>query len=144
RLCLPTAPGTMEGARMHRQDPARADAVWELPPELWARIEPLLMSTTDGHAKSTTKRTQRRGSVLVIKDPFYISAPTAHADERTRVLKQGETFAVFDHYGDVRPAGRGEEGLYHEGTRYLSALLLKLGEDRPLFLSSTVKEDNAL
>jgi glycogen debranching enzyme len=77
-------------------------------------------------------------------NPFYILATAPHADERTRVLKHGDTFAVFDHYGDITPAGLGEEGIYHEGTRFLSSLLLALGQTRPLFLSSTVKADNDL
>ncbi len=74
--------------------------------------------------------------------PFYIVAPSPTADDQARVLKQGDAFAVFDHYGDVKPVGLGEEGLYYHGTRFLSCLLLSLGPDRPLFLSSTVKEDN--
>jgi glycogen debranching enzyme len=78
------------------------------------------------------------------EDPFYILAPSPLADEHARVLKDGDTFAVFDHYGDIKPVGLGEEGLYHEGTRYLSALALGLGRARPLLLSSTVKEDNDL
>jgi glycogen debranching enzyme len=77
-------------------------------------------------------------------DPFYILATGPRADVQSRVLKHGETFAVFDHHGDIRPVGLAEEGIYYEGTRYLSCLLLGLGTDRPLFLSSTVKEDNAL
>jgi glycogen debranching enzyme len=76
--------------------------------------------------------------------PFYIQAPTAAADEQTRVLKHGDTFAVFDHYGDLKPVGLGEEGVYHEGTRHLSCLLLVLERERPLFLSSTVRDDNEL
>src|SRR5438128_7766601 len=76
------------------------------------------------------------------KDPFYILATSPVADEQRRVLKHGETFAVFDHYGDIKPEGLGEEGLYHEGTRFLSYLVLRLGNNRPMFLSSTVKEDN--
>jgi glycogen debranching enzyme len=75
---------------------------------------------------------------------FYIQATSPLADEQSRVLKHGETFAVFDHFGDIKPAGLGEEGLYHEGTRFLSCLILRLGPDRPMFLSSTVKEDNDL
>jgi glycogen debranching enzyme len=75
-------------------------------------------------------------------DPFYILATSPLADELGRVLKQGETFAVFDHFGDFKPVGLCEEGLYHEGTRFLSCLLLQLNKDRPLFLSSTVKQDN--
>jgi glycogen debranching enzyme len=74
--------------------------------------------------------------------PFYIQASSPAADELARVLKHGDTFGVFDHYGDIQPGGLGEEGLYHEGTRFLSRLLLLLERERPLFLSSTVKEDN--
>jgi glycogen debranching enzyme len=75
---------------------------------------------------------------------FYIVAPSPLADENRRVLKHGETFAVFDHYGDITPGGLGEEGIYFEGTRFLSCLLLQLGADRPLFLRSTIKEENDL
>ena len=67
---------------------------------------------------------------------------SAMVDERRRVLKHGDTFAVFDHYGDIRPGGAGEEGLYDEGTRYLSCLLLELEGTRPVFLSSTVRDEN--
>jgi glycogen debranching enzyme len=93
---------------------------------------------------SQPKRPRRRPikSPKEDKDPYYILATSPLADEDTRVLKDADTFAVFDHYGDIKPVGLGEEGLYHEGTRYLSCLVLSLGEDRPLFLSSTVKEDN--
>jgi glycogen debranching enzyme len=77
-------------------------------------------------------------------DPYYVTAAAPPGGERDRVLKQGDTFAVFDHHGDIRPAGMKEQGLYHEGTRFLSALVFRLGRDEPLFLSSTVKEDNLL
>jgi glycogen debranching enzyme len=70
--------------------------------------------------------------------PYHILAASSLADERTRVLKHGDTFAVFDHYGDMKPGGLGEEGLYHEGTRFLSCLVLELEGGRPFFLSSTV------
>ncbi len=77
-----------------------------------------------------------------VKSPFYILATSSPADENGLVLKHGETFAVFDHFGDVKPTGLGEEGLYHEGTRYLSCLILALEHARPMFLSSTVRQDN--
>jgi len=80
--------------------------------------------------------------VIKIHDQFYILATTSPGDERTRVLKQGDTFAVFDRFGDVRPQGLGELGLYHEGTRYLSLLELRFTAHRPLLLSSTVKDTN--
>src|SRR5262245_61884741 len=80
--------------------------------------------------------------VIKVHDQFYILATASPSDERTRVLKQGETFAVFDRFGDVRPYGLGELGLYHEGTRYLSLLELRFGAQRPLLLSSTVRDSN--
>src|SRR6476661_3947825 len=76
-------------------------------------------------------------------DPYYIVAPAPLAGERDRVLKQGDTCAVFDHHGDIRPVGMKEQGLFHEGTRFLSCLALRLGRGGPLFLSSTVNQENA-
>jgi glycogen debranching enzyme len=75
-------------------------------------------------------------------NPSHIFAASCLVDERTRLLKHGDTFAVFDHYGDIKPGGLGEEGLYHEGTRYLSCFLLELEGRRPFFLSSTVRDEN--
>lgn len=80
--------------------------------------------------------------VIQIAEHFYIRATSSQADERTRVLKHGDTFGVFDRYGDVHPLGLGEQGLFHEGTRYLSRLEVRLGRVRPLLLSSTVNEAN--
>ena len=81
---------------------------------------------------------------MTTDDPFAILASSSPADDRTHVLKQGDTFAIFDHYGDIRGNGLGEQGLFHDGTRFLSRLLFLIGGKRPLFLSSTVKEDNDL
>jgi hypothetical protein len=44
--------------------------------------------------------------------PHHVLAASGLADDRTRVLKHGDTFAVFDHSGDVKPGDLGEEGLY--------------------------------
>jgi glycogen debranching enzyme len=77
-------------------------------------------------------------------EQYHIVATSSRADERALVLKHGDTFAVFDHYGDAVPLGLGEQGLYHDGTRHLSRLEVRLDRRRPLLLSSTVKEDNEL
>lgn len=82
--------------------------------------------------------------VVRIEDDYYIRVTSSRVDDRTLVLKHGETFAVFDHYGDLVPFGVGEQGIYHEGTRFLSRLDLRIRDTRPLLLSSTVREDNAL
>jgi glycogen debranching enzyme len=79
-----------------------------------------------------------------VAEDYYIVADRSPADERTLVLKHGETFAVFDHFGDIQPGGLGEQGIYHEGTRHLSALTLSLARQRPLYLSSTVTDDNTV
>jgi glycogen debranching enzyme len=81
--------------------------------------------------------------VIRVEDRSYTLATSSLADDRTRVLKHGETFAVFDRYGDIQAPARGELGLYHEGTRFLSRSILRLGRHRPLLLSSTVKDDGA-
>ncbi|HUG91392.1 MAG TPA: amylo-alpha-1,6-glucosidase [Planctomycetaceae bacterium] len=82
--------------------------------------------------------------VIQVQEQYYILASSPRADENARVLKQGETFAVFNHFGDIQPLGLGEEGLYHEGTRFLNRLKLRINGRRPLLLSSTVREDNVL
>lgn len=98
------------------------------------------VSSQSEETRQTVKRTTRRARGK--GGPSHILAASSLADERTRVLKHGDTFAVFDHYGDIKPGGLGEEGLYHEGTRYLSCLLLELEENRPFFLNSTVRDEN--
>src|SRR5436190_22983603 len=83
-----------------------------------------------------------RGEVIRIRNEFYIRSSSARVDVRTRVLKQGDMFAVFDRFGDIETFGSGELGLYYQDTRFLSWMTLKLGKDRPLLLRSTVREDN--
>jgi glycogen debranching enzyme len=82
--------------------------------------------------------------IVQLQEQHYILATAPRAGERTRVLKDGESFAVFDRSGAIRPVGLGEMGLFHEGTRYLSGFELFLEDRRPLLLSSTVRSDNAL
>jgi glycogen debranching enzyme len=82
--------------------------------------------------------------IIQVQEQFYILATSSRVDEHGRVLKHGDTFAVFDRFGNIQRIGLGEQGLYHEGTRFLSRFELRLEGRRPLLLSSTVKEDNAL
>jgi glycogen debranching enzyme len=72
----------------------------------------------------------------------HILANSNRTGERVRSLKHGDAFAVFDHYGDIRPVPTGEDGLYYDGTRFLSGLTLEIDGARPLLLSSTVRDDN--
>jgi glycogen debranching enzyme len=75
-------------------------------------------------------------------DAHHILADSSLTDEPIRVLKHGDTFALFDQYGDIRCGKSGEQGLYHDGTRFLSRFALMLDRTRPFFLSSTIRDDN--
>lgn len=79
---------------------------------------------------------------LGIAQQYYIAAGTSPSDDRTRVLKYGKTFAVFNRYGDIETLGLGEHGIFYQGTRHVSELVLLLWDSRPLLLSSTVQSDN--
>src|ERR1700758_2416018 len=73
---------------------------------------------------------------------YYIAAGSSPSDDRTRVLKYGKCFAVFNRYGDIEPLGLGEQGIFFRGCRHLSEFVLGLWDARPLLLSSNVKADN--
>ncbi len=73
---------------------------------------------------------------------YYIATKASPADDRARVLKYGGTFSVFDHLGDIQASGLGEQGIFFQGTRHLSELILCLWNARPLLLSSAIKTDN--
>ncbi|MBV9180984.1 MAG: amylo-alpha-1,6-glucosidase [Acidobacteria bacterium] len=79
-----------------------------------------------------------------VSQQYYIATKSSPADDRPRVLKYGTIFAVFDRLGDIRPGGLGEQGIFFEGTRYLSELLVHLWNERPLLLSSTIEPNNFL
>ncbi|MCK8783688.1 amylo-alpha-1,6-glucosidase [Roseomonas sp. NAR14] len=72
------------------------------------------------------------------------TAATALAIARPRTLKSGNTFVVLDLFGDAQWHAATAEGLFHEDTRYLSRIALRINGERPLLLSSMVSEDNAL
>jgi glycogen debranching enzyme len=71
-----------------------------------------------------------------------VAAESCLTNGLIRILKHGDTFAVFDHYGNIKPVANGEEGIYHDGTRFVSCLMLDLDGASPFFLSSTVRDDN--
>jgi len=80
----------------------------------------------------------------LLENNYYIQATSAPCTERALVLKRDDTFGLFDHYGDIDARERGEEGIYHRGTRFLSCLKFELLESRALLLNSTVRRDNVL
>jgi glycogen debranching enzyme len=75
---------------------------------------------------------------------IYNAANASLAELRPRTLKHGDTFALFDQFGDLH-AGHGRpDGLYHTDTRFLSRLRLTIDGKDPLLLSSTVQSNNAV
>jgi glycogen debranching enzyme len=78
-----------------------------------------------------------------------VSAPTVFvpgvvslAASSRRTLKHGDTFAMFDEFGDVLEVPHSPQGVFHHDTRFLSRLHFTLDGHRPLMLSSTVQTDN--
>ena len=51
---------------------------------------------------------------------------------------------MFDHNGDAIGAAGSTDGIYHRDTRYLSHLFLTIDGQRPILLSSTVRDNNAM
>jgi len=87
-------------------------------------------------------RNDPKTDVIEFENQFYIRAESSLADARTLVLLHNDTFAIFDRYGDFQPVGLGQQGLFHQETRYLSRLELLIGGHKPLLLSSVTGEDN--
>jgi glycogen debranching enzyme len=79
-----------------------------------------------------------------VSQQYYIATTAPPSDDRARVLKYGSTFAIFDRLGDIQSSGLGEQGIFCEGTRHLSELVLRLWKERPLLLSSTIEPNNFL
>lgn len=65
------------------------------------------------------------------------------AERTTRVLKQDETFAISDRYGDIQSVTQVELSACHMGTRHLSMMTFMVNDDtRPLLLNSALRDDN--
>lgn len=79
-----------------------------------------------------------------VSQQYYIATKSSPAEENARVLKYGAMFALFDRLGDMQHQGMGEQGIFFNGTRYLSEMLVRLWNERPLLLSSTIEPNNFL
>lgn len=79
-----------------------------------------------------------------VSGEYDVLTTSAPIDNRTRILKLDDTFAVFDRFGDIEPFNQSHLGLYRGDTRFLSKLRLRLENERPLLLDSTVSQDNSL
>ena len=86
----------------------------------------------------------RVGDVLAFDNEYYVRATSGLADHRTRVLKYGDTFAVFNRYGDIEALGPLQFGLFHSESRHLSRMVLHVNDRQPQLLGSTVRQDTSL
>lgn len=91
------------------------------------------MAKTGGSAGAT-------GSV----SSFYIPVTASNVGIDRHVLKNANSFAVLDGFGQIQASGPAAEGLFFEDTRYLSRLAMAINGARPLLLSSTVTEGNTM
>ena len=81
--------------------------------------------------------------IVRLENEYYVRASSALADDRTRVLKYGDTFAIFNRFGDIEPLGLSKFGLFHCECRHLSQFAVYVNGGRPLLLGSVIREDNA-
>lgn len=77
-------------------------------------------------------------------DQFSVLATTSLQEERTFKLKYGDCFAILNKYGDILPFRKSVQGLYYEGTRFLSDFQMRIEGQKPLYLSSDLKEGNEM
>ncbi len=77
-------------------------------------------------------------------DAIHTLATSSLTEEKTYVLKHGDTFAIFNKYGDIHQYKQSAQGIYHEGTRFVSDFQLKIDGKLPLFLSSNLRERNEM
>jgi glycogen debranching enzyme len=75
---------------------------------------------------------------------FAIPVIASTAWTGRHVLKNANSFAVFDAFGQIQAAGPAAEGLFFEDTRYLSRLAVAINGATPLLLSSMVTEGNTM
>ncbi|MGB2671987.1 MAG: amylo-alpha-1,6-glucosidase [Candidatus Acidiferrum sp.] len=86
----------------------------------------------------------RARDVLAVDNEYYVRATSGLADHSTRVLKYGDTFGVFNRYGDIEALGSLQFGLFHCESRHLSRMVLRVNDQQSQLLGSTVRQDNAL
>ena len=60
------------------------------------------------------------------------------------VLKDGETFAMLDPRGEIRPETHPDSGIFHRGARHVSRLQLLLWDNPPAVLNATERGDSGL
>ncbi|HSU39785.1 MAG TPA: amylo-alpha-1,6-glucosidase [Polyangiaceae bacterium] len=76
-------------------------------------------------------------------DHHIVGSP-AHETEGGRVLKHDDAFLIVSRLGEIQATGRGEQGIYFRGTRYVSRLRVRFARRPSMLLCSSVLENNLL
>jgi glycogen debranching enzyme len=84
------------------------------------------------------------GTGVEAPSPYEVVSSSSLQERQLRTMKHGDTFAVFDQHGDALTGPDSPEGIFHRDTRHLSHFQLSLNGERPILLSSTVRDDNAV
>ena len=74
--------------------------------------------------------------------PVLVPGVVSLVETQRRTLKHGDTYALFDTYGDIQPGEASPAGVFHQDTRFLSDLRFTIEGRIPLMLSSTVQRNN--
>jgi len=82
-------------------------------------------------------------TVLKIGSDFYVLASALTSRRGSRVLANGQGFAVFDVGGDILDSPLEALGFFHRDTRYLSRFELRIHGSTPYFLNSYLSDDKA-
>jgi len=93
--------------------------------------------------RSVTGRPKRETRTLLkAGSDFYILASSLASRRATRVLANGESFAVFETGGDILESPIEALGFFCSDTRYLSRIEPRFAGETPYFLNSYLSDDN--
>jgi glycogen debranching enzyme len=76
-----------------------------------------------------------------VTDHHIVGSPS-HETEGGRVLKHDDAFLIVSRLGEIQTTGRGEQGIYFRGTRYVSRLRVRFARRPSMLLCSSVLENN--
>ena len=82
-------------------------------------------------------------TVIKVGSDFYVHASSLTSRRATRVLVNGESFAVFEAGGDVLETPHEPLGFFHRDTRHLSRFEMKIAGETPHYLTSHTTRENA-
>jgi glycogen debranching enzyme len=74
------------------------------------------------------------------KETFVVFGTSSLTEDKTIVLKYDKIFAIFNKYGDIIPFQNSAQGIFYQGTRFLSDFRFLIDGNKPMFLSSNLRE----